>query len=365
MMLSHQQIHFRYHLWKCKSVPSIRMGHGAFTSVNGLDVLLPQRQVLAFGVLFAFLLLPMLAFAADDDSPKVVIPSSKEVSLETKDGVVIKCTYYGGARGEEIDSKATVPVILLHGWQGNRIEMDGFAEKLRRTINPKTNREYGHAVIIPDLRGHGESTVRRIPNRDEGQTFTTEDLRPEDFERMYLDLEAVKKYLLERHNAGELNIELLCIVGSEMGSIVALNWAIQDWMWPTLPTFKQGKDVKAYVLVSPPQKFNRLTINQPLSNDLIRKQLSAMILVGNKDRKSLASTNRIHKGVLRFRPPPPAGQRVSRQDLFYVKLDTSLRGTELLSAPGLDVHEKVLKFIDLRLVRKSSKYPWVDRSKPF
>ena len=90
-----------------------------------------------------------------------------------------------------------------------------------------------------------------------------------------------------------------------------------------------------------------------------------MILVGNKDRKSLSSANRVHKGLLRFRPPPPADQRISRQNLFYVKLDTSLRGTELLSAPGLEVHEKILKFIDLRLVRKSSKYPWVDRSKPF
>ena len=122
--------------------------HGYEVLVNGLDVLLPQSQVLAFGVLFAFLLLPMLAFAADDDSPKVVIPSSKEVSLETKDGVVIKCTYYGGARGEEIDSKATVPVILLHGWQGNRIEMDGFAEKLRRTINPKTKPQHSNSADL-------------------------------------------------------------------------------------------------------------------------------------------------------------------------------------------------------------------------
>ncbi len=365
MMLFHQQRCCRYHLWKCKLVPSMWMDHAAFTSVNGADVSLPLRQFLAFWVLLAFLLPSISVFAAEDDAPKVVVPPSKEVSLETKDGVVIKCTYYGGARGEDIDSKATVPVILLHGWQGNRIEMDGFSEKLRRTINPKTNREYGHAVIIPDLRGHGESTVRRVPNREEGQTFTTDDLRPEDFERMYLDLEAVKKYLLERHNAGELNIELLCIVGSEMSSIVALNWAILDWEWPTLPTFKQGKDVKAYVLVSPPQKFNRLTINQPLNNDLIRKELSAMILVGNKDRKSLSSANRVHKRLLRFRPPPPADQRISRQDLFYVKLDTSLRGTELLNAPGLEVHEKILKFIDLRLVRKSSNYPWVDRSKPF
>ncbi len=59
------------------------------------------------------------------------------------------------------------------------------------------------------------------------------------------DLEACKSFLMDKNNAGELNINKLCVVGVEMGAVVAVDWAAWDWHWPRLATGKQGQDVKA------------------------------------------------------------------------------------------------------------------------
>ena len=52
---------------------------------------------------------------------------------------------------------------------------------------------------------------------------------PAQFKAMVTcDMEAVKKFLWERNNAGELNIDKLCVVGAEMGASVAVNFALAD-----------------------------------------------------------------------------------------------------------------------------------------
>src|SRR5258708_3431888 len=43
------------------------------------------------------------------------ISPPEELSLETKDGVVLRCTYFPGTKGKE-----SVPVVLLHPFKGNR-----------------------------------------------------------------------------------------------------------------------------------------------------------------------------------------------------------------------------------------------------
>ena len=81
------------------------------------------------------------------------------------------------------------------------------------------------------------------------KTSTRGELRASDFQAMDNDVEAAKKYLLEKNNAGILNLELLCLVGAELGGIVATNWIAADWSRQDLPAFKQGKYAKALVLL--------------------------------------------------------------------------------------------------------------------
>ena len=53
-------------------------------------------------------------------------------------------------------------------------------------------------------------------------------------------MEAIKRFLMTKHNAGELNIDKLCVVGVEFG-LVAVNWAAHDWSWPSWPPASRAR----------------------------------------------------------------------------------------------------------------------------
>jgi len=182
---------------------------------------------------------------------------------------------------------------------------------------------------------------------------------------MVLDVEAAKTFLLEKNNAGEVNIEMLCVVGAEMGSIVALNWAAMDWSAPRTPYLKQGQYVKALALLSPRQSLERLNATQALSHPAIAQQVSIMIAVGEDGRKEYSDAKRIHSRLERIRPAPPKDrmERLRKQDLFLITAPTNLQGTDLLNR-RLQVNVKIAKFIELRLLFKREEYPWSERKSP-
>ena len=146
------------------------------------------------------------------------------------------------------------------------------------------------AVIAPDLRGHGDSTQVRDSNR----SLRAADMPPAAFAGMEEDVEAVKRFLMAKNNAGELNIDKLCIIGADMGGLVAANWAITDWDWPPLAVGKQGQDVKALVLLSPPEKFKSLRMIEPLADRMVRTQLAIYIAVGNDSPAAVRDAAKIH-----------------------------------------------------------------------
>ena len=46
-------------------------------------------------------------------------PRPQDIGLETKDGVMLRCTYYEGTAG-----KKSVPIIAIHDWDGQRGDFD-------------------------------------------------------------------------------------------------------------------------------------------------------------------------------------------------------------------------------------------------
>ena len=72
----------------------------------------------------------------------------EEVTLQTRDGVLLRCTYYAGP-----EKKTTVPLIFVHDWDSNRTELHELALFLSQSLN--------HSVIVPDLRGHGSRCAGR------------------------------------------------------------------------------------------------------------------------------------------------------------------------------------------------------------
>lgn len=289
---------------------------------------------------------------AQSDKEEEELPEPEDEELETKDGVALGVTYYASLEGKD-----AVPVILLHGLKGDRRDYSDLALYLQ---------SLGHAVIVPDLRAHGDSTRMSRPGSNAGGVLDATRLSKADVIAIGAargDVEAVKKFLMQENNAGKLNIEKLCVIGAGMGATVALNWAALDWSWPQLPGRKQGQDVKALVLVSPEWSFKGVPITAAINSPAVRQAMSIMLIVGSGDSGSKRDTSRIMKSLEKFRAPPPSDPKeaAEKQDLFYREPNTSLSGVKMLREKSLALNELIGNFIQLRLVNK--KFPWTDRAK--
>lgn len=288
--------------------------------------------------------------AVEENKP----PEPEAVFLDTKDMWRIHCLYYPPMEKVR-KSKETVPVILLHGWGGQGSEYGFLATGLQT---------YGHACIVPDLRGHGRSTTRK---KIDGtlETIKQEDLKPQDIENMLLDLEAVKSFLMEKNNAGELNIEMLTVIAAQEGCIIALNWAALDWSWPVTPSFKQGQDVKALILLSPTQSYKRLSASAALNTPAVSRQLSLLFAVGAEDRAAYNDARRIYSRLERIRPPLPDSpqDRMRLKDLFFITAPTTLQGSKL-TARNLSINRAIVTFIQARLLEHRDEYQWTKRESP-
>ncbi len=309
-------------------------------------VFLKKSLLLAFWAMTAeTVMLALLTTSLPAQDKEGGPPKPKAVSFETKDGVSLNGTYLAGTRG-----KKTVPILMVHGWDGSRADMGPTALALQRR---------GHAVLLPDLRGHGRST--KISINGEEITIERDKMRKAQIESVGLDLQACKKFLLEEHNKGAVNIELLCVVGADAGAVFALSFAAYDWSKPQLPAFKLGRDVAALVLLSPPASFKGVTSKGATGHPVIRKNIAMLIAAGKQDRKGYSAAKRLYSGLERFRDEPEA---LAERTLFLVEPETSLSGANLLKGRGLQVADNVAQFIDLRLVQNPDAPEWTERRKP-
>ncbi|HEX4150372.1 MAG TPA: alpha/beta fold hydrolase [Pirellulales bacterium] len=278
---------------------------------------------------------------SEDDKDK--IPPPVDLMLTTGDQVGIQCTYFGG-----MHKKESVPVILLHQFNGNRHDWDDLALYLQKT--------YGFALIAPDLRGHGNST-------SQGARKLLASSMPLDQYPLMVqrDLDAVKQHLMQRNNNGELNINKLTVVGAEMGAIVGLLWTQSDWSWPVLTTGKQGQDVRALAMISPPFVFKNLKLTELAQNGpvqmAVRRDISVYIAVGKSDSKALSDAKRIYSLFENYHKAAMA--KAETTDLFFDAMSTKLQGDKLIEEKSLKLGERIGEFIDVRVANQS--FPWSER----
>ena len=299
-------------------------------------------------------------------------PKREPLVLLTSDGVRLATTYFPGTKKKE-----TVPIILLHMHKGSGSDYAELAASLQKL---------GHAVLVPDLRGHGNSTERRGTQ----VTLSAETMSRADFIRMVGgDMEALKDFLRQENNDGKLNIEKLCVVGAEMGASVALTWTQLDWSRPPVGVYKLGQDVKALVLISPEWSTPGLPLKPvltksnarfPLTDPLLinaakkgtigfknpqaldmRREVSVLIIAGKGNSRAVRDARRLHTMLKRYHPDPPPKERAKEQDLYYGTLDTSLQGTKMLGVSGLNLGGLIAEFVRRRLVDRP--FPWQHRTK--
>jgi len=283
------------------------------------------------------------------------------LSLTTKDGLRMTCRYYPG-----LEDKETIPVVLLHGWKGQGSDFDALADYLQSDDGG------AHAVIVPDLRGHGGSTELRPESSgsaSKGSAAKSKTLnsnrtgKPEFQAMLKYDLEAIKSFLVKEHNAGKLNVDGLTVVGAEMGAVLSMYWTARDWNWEPLAGIKQGQDVKALVLLSTPASFKGITPNAALKQTDLRDKVSMLMLFGEKEIKQKQAGERLFNTVKRHRNQvfKSKEEKREKQDLFLFGLDTKLQGAELLES-DLPTARYIGQFIDGRVrAHMEEKFPWKKR----
>lgn len=300
----------------------------------------------------ACLVLAAIAPAADSAVAQAPADGKKLMPLEegsvvTRDGMKITYSYLPGLNGKD-----SAVVVLLHMFQGNRHEMEGLGLALQKL---------GHAVFLPDLRGHGDSKTGEGRPRDLDASF----MPIQEFANMVtMDLEALKKVIIEKNNAGALNVEKLCVVGAEMGAAVAVNWAALDWSVPPLANLKQGQDVKALVLLSPQMTFKpTLSLTKPLAYDPVRKQIAFFLIAGSEDLAGSRDVRQINDTLERARRPARPDQTVEKTVFVLMEnLKTKLVGSKLLGEPTLGVETFIAEFIQTQVADK--KLSWSERKSP-
>ena len=277
---------------------------------------------------------------------------TEELKLTTKDGVKLAATYYPSNQGKE-----AVPIVMLHDFKESRTVFNSLAESLQMPGQGGQSL----AVITVDLRGHGESTVQ-VSGDGRTRELEASRLRTGDYVAMYRqDMEAVRRFLVEENDAGELNLNSLCLLGAGMGANVATYWAAADWSAPRLATLKQGQDVKALILASPEWSFNGLPLLRPLRQPGVRQEISFFIVYGDQAPRAKKDAKTVHKNLLKYHPEPPRDKAKELKDLFVINLPTKLQGTTLLTSREFRMLPALSMFIDARLTQKH--FEWVSRAR--
>jgi hypothetical protein len=171
-----------------------------------------------------------------------------------------------------------------------------------------------------------------------------------------LDMEALRAFLVQKNDAGELNLNKLCLVGSGMGASVAANWALADWTAPPLAIGKQGQDVKAIALISPTWSYHGLSMQDPMRFNPLKQNVAWLLIAGGQDPKVKTDFDRIQKQLERGHPVignKPGGQR---RGLAVNLLPTSLQGDSLMGQSAAAINGLIVKFFTENVA--SLQLPW-------
>jgi len=315
-----------------------------------------QKTVFFFSIVLAASQLCLVAsLTAQDKKEEKVLPEVEDITLETKDGVMLRCSWYPGQK-----EKNSVPVILLHGWNGQRQEYKALAESLQK--------EGGCAVLVPDLRGHGESTKTKL-----GVQLDREKFSKLEVAAVYNDIEKCSRFLRDKNNMAELNLEMLTVVAANESAIFAIDWSIKDWSWPDFNGQKQGKNVKALVLLSPKKSFQGLALTSlcraPLISGKGMLPLTMLIAWGTEDAKESRDISSIHNLIEKARPEFKVegeteeerfADEFKKKTLFFLKYATDEQGTKLLESPkaGKELIAFINSFIQLKIANSELDFSW-------
>lgn len=296
---------------------------------------------------------------------KTEYPEPEILILDTKDKVKLKCTYFAPPKsGDAKDAgKTVIPFILLHDWEGDRTDLLEFAKYLQ---------QQGHAAIVPDLRGHGESVeVIGFDKKLDYKKF-----RRGEIASVQIDIERCKKYLVQRNNDGELNIDMLVVCAIGKTCPLATQWTINDWYaFPALNSdgIKQGQDVKALILVAPRKKMQTISLSDQVKHPLLTgargAELPTMIVWSTEDKEAAKDSEYLYERLKKARPDlteiENKEERSKRKTLYAAPVkNRSLSGKALMKEEKVrGLWAFVNKFVVNKVAQNGANTPWKSRVK--
>jgi pimeloyl-ACP methyl ester carboxylesterase len=309
-----------------------------------------------FGVVWLVLAVELVVLPTAQPA-RAAPPAPEVVSLVTRDGVLLRLTYFPSAlRRGTPEAQQVAPVLLLHDHKETRAIFNSLAQRLQAAGDP-LKKGAAFAAVSVDLRAHGESTKQELLNGAQIDLDAAKLNKQGLLTMTAYDMEALRSFLVGKNDAGELNLNKLCIVGAGMGASVGVNWALRDWTAPPLAIGKQGQDVKALVLLSPKWSYNGLSFQAPMKFGPLKKNLAWLLLFGAQDAKVKSDVERIEKQLERVHPKEGAGQRPSK--LQVVGWPSKLQGGTLLSQIGEPIDQKIVAFLTEHVAKVHQ--PWSSR----
>ena len=301
-----------------------------------------------------------------DSDDEIEIPKYEHIILDTPDGVRLKCTYFAPPKvkdaAEDAPKKPAMPFILLHDWEGDRRQLLKYGLFLQKS---------GHAVIVPDLRGHGQSvSVEGLKKPLDYKKF-----RKQEVMSAQKDIERCKKFLVQKHNQGDVNIDLLSVVAVGETSVLAVQWILNDWF--AFPShnpqgIKQGQDVKSLMLVSPVKKLAGVSmvnnIQHPLFTSVDGSGAMPMLVLWSSFEKTAKESKEIAEILGKHRPDvskiEDKAERLKASELIEITTKKNrLSGVEMLANSKVDNLWKAItvRLFENKVAANAEQFPWITR----
>lgn len=208
----------------------------------------------------AILLVLLLLIACSQQAQVTQQPQLKPLTGVTPSGTAT--TVDGQSIAYQIyPNKVGSPaVILLHMLRRTRTDWDSIAKWLQKN---------GYTVIAFDSRGHGQSTG------------DWEKFGPEDYNKMVLDVAAIKS-VLENQGA---DVKKLAIIGASIGANTAFNYAATDQDVATIILLSPGLDYQGVQTAN--TKFNKAFLIVASNDDSYSAQSVQQIAANNPNAEVL------------------------------------------------------------------------------
>lgn len=257
------------------------------------------------------------------------------------DGVKLSGVYFKGKGDTD-----TPVIIILHDLNGKREDWQPVAQQLA---------QLGYGVLLPDLRGSGESGALR---RGPGNNNPPND-RPQAQEQIsQMDIMAMIQndrivwfnFLKYLNNAEYCNIKKTIIVGSGFGAALASSWAKDDWSSKEKPS----QNVVGLVLLSPDvendmnaKRFNCLISLETLKRRAKFPTMGALLFVGKLDKEKFEAAKEIQQkfGGKVVDEKTPMEDRACPM----VAINTEQQGDALLKYESFGVPTTLAQYVQVRL----------------